>query len=72
MSWSGLAPWNEKEADIIHLEVGDPDFDIPQCVKEAVCTALTDGHTYKDNSDTVVTAITHSATIQAKMSFSSQ
>jgi len=26
--------------DVVHLEVGEPDFDIPHCVKEAYCKAL--------------------------------
>jgi aspartate/methionine/tyrosine aminotransferase len=30
---------------VIHLEVGEPDFDTPQCIKEAACRALEDGHT---------------------------
>lgn len=36
--------------DIVHLKVGEPDFDIPQCVKEAVCKAVTDGHTHYTHS----------------------
>jgi (5-formylfuran-3-yl)methyl phosphate transaminase len=32
--------------DVIHLEVGEPDFDTPQCVKEALCRALDEGHTH--------------------------
>lgn len=36
--------------DIIHLEVGEPDFDIPQCVKEAACKALEEGRTYYTHS----------------------
>jgi aspartate/methionine/tyrosine aminotransferase len=32
--------------DIIHLEVGEPDFDTPPCVKEAVCRAMDEGHTH--------------------------
>jgi len=35
---------------IIHLEVGEPDFDTPDCVKEAVCRALEDGHTHYTHS----------------------
>jgi len=30
---------------VIHLEVGEPDFDTPQCVKEAACKALNEGYT---------------------------
>jgi aspartate/methionine/tyrosine aminotransferase len=36
--------------DIIHLEVGEPDFDIPQCVKDAACKALDQGRTYYTHS----------------------
>jgi aspartate/methionine/tyrosine aminotransferase len=35
---------------IIHLEVGEPDFDTPTCVKEAACKALQDGHTHYTHS----------------------
>ena len=35
---------------IIHLEVGEPDFDTPPCVKEAACKALEDGHTHYTHS----------------------
>lgn len=35
---------------IIHLEVGEPDFDIPQCVNEAICQALTEGRTHYTHS----------------------
>ncbi|MBE9508982.1 MAG: pyridoxal phosphate-dependent aminotransferase [Chloroflexi bacterium] len=36
--------------DVIHLEVGEPDFDTPQCVKEAACQALEEGHTHYTHS----------------------
>jgi aspartate/methionine/tyrosine aminotransferase len=36
--------------DIIHLEVGEPDFDTPSCVKEAACKALEDGFTHYTHS----------------------
>jgi aspartate/methionine/tyrosine aminotransferase len=36
--------------DVIHLEVGEPDFDTPDCVKTAVCNALEDGHTHYTHS----------------------
>ena len=36
--------------DVIHLEVGEPDFDIPQCVKDAICTALEEGYTHYTHS----------------------
>ncbi len=32
--------------DIIHLEIGEPDFDTPAHVVEAGCRALRDGHTH--------------------------
>jgi len=44
---------NEMErngTDIIHLEVGEPDFDTPSCVKAAACKALDDGHTHYTHS----------------------
>jgi aspartate/methionine/tyrosine aminotransferase len=31
---------------IIHLEVGEPDFDTPRCIKDALSQALEDGHTH--------------------------
>ena len=36
--------------DIIHLEVGEPDFDVPDCVREAICRAVRDGHTHYTHS----------------------
>ena len=36
--------------DIIHLEVGEPDFDTPSCIKEAACKALDEGHTHYTHS----------------------
>ncbi len=36
--------------DVIHLEVGEPDFDTPACVKSAICQALDDGHTHYTHS----------------------
>ena len=44
---------NEMEREgvhIVHLEVGEPDFDTPLCVKEAACRALEDGHTHYTHS----------------------
>jgi len=35
---------------IIHLEVGEPDFDTPQCVKKAVVKAIDDGDTHYTHS----------------------
>jgi (5-formylfuran-3-yl)methyl phosphate transaminase len=34
----------EKEGrDIVHLQIGEPDFDTPECVKDAACKAIRDG-----------------------------
>ncbi|MGE0085920.1 MAG: pyridoxal phosphate-dependent aminotransferase [Desulfococcaceae bacterium] len=35
---------------VIHLEVGEPDFDTPACVKAACCKALENGHTHYTHS----------------------
>lgn len=35
---------------VIHLEVGEPDFDTPQCVKDAACKALQEGYTHYTHS----------------------
>lgn len=35
---------------VIHMEVGEPDFDTPEPVKEAMCKALQDGHTHYTHS----------------------
>ena len=32
--------------DVIHLEVGEPDFDTPACIKAAACRAMEEGHTH--------------------------
>jgi aspartate/methionine/tyrosine aminotransferase len=39
-----------KGIDVIHLEVGEPDFDTPQCVKDASSKALEGGHTHYTHS----------------------
>jgi aspartate/methionine/tyrosine aminotransferase len=36
--------------NIMHLEVGEPDFDTPECVKAAACKALADGFTHYTHS----------------------
>jgi len=36
--------------DVIHLEVGEPDFDTPPCVKDAISRALNDGRTHYTHS----------------------
>ena len=35
---------------IVHLEIGEPDFDTPACIKEAAIRALTAGHTHYTHS----------------------
>lgn len=37
-------------ADVVHLEVGEPDFDVPPCVQEAAERASRDGHTHYTHS----------------------
>ena len=36
--------------DIIHLEVGEPDFDTPECIKEACFRAIREGETHYTHS----------------------
>jgi aspartate/methionine/tyrosine aminotransferase len=36
--------------DVIHLEVGEPDFDTPSRVNDAICQALVDGRTHYTHS----------------------
>jgi (5-formylfuran-3-yl)methyl phosphate transaminase len=36
--------------DIIHLEVGEPDFDTPECIKEAAIRAIQEGKTHYTDS----------------------
>ncbi|WP_034642839.1 pyridoxal phosphate-dependent aminotransferase [Desulfovibrio inopinatus] len=35
---------------VVHLEIGEPDFDTPECVKEAACRAIHDGKTHYTHS----------------------
>lgn len=35
---------------VIHLEVGEPDFDTPECIRRASCEALDKGHTHYTHS----------------------
>ncbi len=37
-------------ADVVHLEVGEPDFDTPECIKEAAARAIRDGKTHYTHS----------------------
>ncbi len=36
--------------EIIHLEIGEPDFDTPEVITEAAAKAMTDGHTHYTHS----------------------
>jgi aspartate/methionine/tyrosine aminotransferase len=36
--------------DVIHLEIGEPDFDTPECVKAAAAKAMADGFTHYTHS----------------------
>ena len=44
------ASMEREGADIIHLEVGEPDFDTPACVKEAAIRAIREGKTHYTHS----------------------
>ena len=35
---------------MIHLEIGEPDFDTPQNIRQAGCTALEEGYTHYSHS----------------------
>jgi aspartate/methionine/tyrosine aminotransferase len=41
-------------ASIIHLEVGEPDFDTPECIKEAAIRALREGKTHYTDSRGII------------------
>lgn len=40
----------QQGADIVHLEIGEPDFDAPDCVKVAMQRAVADGQTHYTHS----------------------
>lgn len=40
--------------DIIHLEIGEPDFDTPQCIKEAGMQAIKKGETHYTHSQGIL------------------
>jgi aspartate/methionine/tyrosine aminotransferase len=40
----------EQGIDVVHLEVGEPDFDVPQCVKDALRAAAEEGYTHYTHS----------------------
>ncbi|WP_022660701.1 pyridoxal phosphate-dependent aminotransferase [Paucidesulfovibrio longus] len=35
---------------VVHLEIGEPDFDTPECIKEAACRALDENQTHYTHS----------------------
>ena len=35
---------------VVHLEIGEPDFDTPQCIKDAACRALAENKTHYTHS----------------------
>ncbi len=39
-----------KGVNVIHMEVGEPDFDVPSCVKDAVIEAVSNGETHYTHS----------------------
>lgn len=43
-----------RDVDVIHLEVGEPDFDTPECVTQACCQAMQDGFTHYTHSQGIV------------------
>ena len=36
----------EKGVEVVHLEIGEPDFDTPQNIRDAAIKAINDGHTH--------------------------
>lgn len=40
--------------DVVHMEIGEPDFDTPDCIKQAACKALADGRTHYTHSQGIV------------------
>jgi len=44
------AEMERRGINVIHLEVGEPDFDVPPCVSEAVTKAFTEGRTHYTHS----------------------
>ena len=44
------ASMEREGTDIIHLEVGEPDFDTPECIKEAAIRAIREGKTHYTHS----------------------
>lgn len=44
------AEMERRGINVVHLEVGEPDFDVPQCVSEAVGKAYSEGRTHYTHS----------------------
>ena len=47
---------------VIHLEVGEPDFDTPECIKEACFRAIKEGKTHYTHSLGLLELLDHSFT----------
>ena len=44
------AEMERRGIDVVHLEVGEPDFDVPDCISEAVKQAYSEGRTHYTHS----------------------
>ena len=44
------AEMERRGINVIHLEVGEPDFDVPSCVSKAVAKAFAEGRTHYTHS----------------------
>ncbi|MBW6535330.1 MAG: pyridoxal phosphate-dependent aminotransferase [Mariniphaga sp.] len=44
------AEMERRGIDVVHLEVGEPDFDVPDCISEAVRQAYSEGRTHYTHS----------------------
>jgi len=44
------AEMERRGINVVHLEVGEPDFDVPSCVSEAVANAFSEGRTHYTHS----------------------
>lgn len=44
------AEMERRGINVVHLEVGEPDFDVPPCVSEAVANAFSEGRTHYTHS----------------------
>ena len=50
----------EKEGrDIVHLQIGEPDFDTPECVKDAACKAIHEPARLADDLKLITGVVEH-------------